>query len=616
LGYNLLVSPWISPLTRAFDFLQPSAIAAAPYAPHESAVLLEVLGRSPEKEAVPLATVLAALAALRGRLLRNEAPEAERLWEELREASLGWRGNLAEALAAQPLPRLEQALQGMDYYLAQRQGDETALRELLHDRNLVVAVAGDFKRGKSTLINALLGRRLLPTRVAPATAVPCLLHAGPETSATVVYANGRAPETVPIEDLERYACIVLPSGEDDLAVRAEVERISIQVAEGLPPGLMVIDLPGLNEEPGRAETAREVLRGADAVVAVLAANQLLAENELQFVEALWSQGCRGITFAVNFIDGLEEHEVRTVRERCAALLRPFGGVLDETVLLVSARQGLRARLQGLPAPESSGLPALEAHLQQTLVRDRERLWQVSRLRQVIGRLDAREEVTGTYAILRREEVRSTQARYEAIADRLKKAHHIYAEADLATAQDIGMRRQRIVDHEALFESRWAALATEITDHYRRESLPWIWQKSREWLRDELIQAIREVHPQVTPRPEGYLRISVPPGLRLGRETLLQFYLEEAAREWKRFTDPSREGRHRELEEALAEAEREQRRLRESRETSWGPLAARLETLQAEAAAAAAARDAGVTASASASETLQGALLCLQRMLQT
>ena len=66
------------------------------------------------------------------------------------------------------------------------------------DKGVLVAVAGDFKRGKSTLLNALLGFRLLPTRVAPATAVPCLLRFAPELTVRVYYHDGRPSEVIPV----------------------------------------------------------------------------------------------------------------------------------------------------------------------------------------------------------------------------------------------------------------------------------------------------------------------------------------------------------------------------------------------------------------------------------
>src|ERR671931_2633899 len=56
--------------------------------------------------------------------------------------------------------------------------------------DLEVAVVGEFKRGKSSLINALLGREVLPVGVLPLTAVPTVLERG-EEALLVEYADGR-----------------------------------------------------------------------------------------------------------------------------------------------------------------------------------------------------------------------------------------------------------------------------------------------------------------------------------------------------------------------------------------------------------------------------------------
>jgi hypothetical protein len=516
-------------------------------------------------------------------------------------------------LKAAPDEQLDQALAAMRA-LPEPVAD-AGIRTALDDSSLVLAVAGDFKRGKSTLINALLGRRVLPTRVAPATAVPCLLRAGTSTRARVFYNDSRDPVVVPIEDLERYACIVLPSDEEDrLAFREGVERIEIELESGLPEGMVLVDLPGLNEGVDRAETAREVVRRSDAIIVVLSATQLLAENELQFIEMLWSQGHRALTFAVNFVDGLEDYEIRTVRERCATMLRPFGGVLGGNILLLSARQALRAQLAGEQAPQESGLPDLKAHIRTHVLEQAAPIWRVSRLRQVVDRLDTAEEDTGVQALRQQVEVQQAQAELDSIAQRLQKAHRIYADGDLATAHDISMRRKRIADYDAQFDSRWASLSADLQDRFKHESFPWIWQKARGWLRDTLIQAIREVHPQVMPRPEGYLRISVAPGLRIGRDALTGFYMQEAWREWRRFTGPAWQARRRELEEALAEAEREQKRLIENREASWAPLAARRTALQSDIEAGTTAASATVQRASTAASTLQTALETMEQHL--
>jgi len=60
----------------------------------------------------------------------------------------------------------------------------------LDEHVLRVTVLGEFSTGKSTLINALLGEHLLPTRVTPTTAVITKLVHGPEYTALVHYADG------------------------------------------------------------------------------------------------------------------------------------------------------------------------------------------------------------------------------------------------------------------------------------------------------------------------------------------------------------------------------------------------------------------------------------------
>ncbi len=614
MGYNFLVSTAAFPIEHAFDILQRPVVEAAAYAPLESEALLALLGEAAAHSRPSISAILASLASVRARLIEVQSPEAARLWDDLRDASLALRGPLVETLLPVSDEQLDNALAALRALPAL--GDDAGLRRTLDESELVVAVAGDFKRGKSTLINALLGKRVLPTRVAPATAVPCLLRAGPSTSARVFYSDARDAEKVPIEDLERYACIVLPSDDEDrLAFRAGVERIEIELETGLPPDTMLVDLPGLNEDFDRAETAREVLRRSDAIIIVLSATQLLSENELQFIETLWSQGHRALTFAVNFVDGLEDYEIRTVRERCATMLRPFGGSLAGNILLLSARRALRAQLAGEQAPEVTGLAGLKAYIRTHVLGQAATIWRVSRLRQVLDRLDSAEEEAGVEALRQQVAVQQAQAEFDSIAHRLQKAQRIYADGDLATAHDTAMRRKRIADYDALFDSRWAMLSADLQDRFKHENLPWIWQKARSWLRDALIQAIREVHPQVMPRPEGYLRISVAPGLRIGRDALLAFYMQEAWREWRRFTGPAWQARRRELEEALAEAEREHKRLTENREASWAPLAARQAALRADIDAGTTDASHSVQRASLAAATLQAALETLERNLE-
>jgi predicted GTPase len=64
-----------------------------------------------------------------------------------------------------------------------------------------VIFVGSFSRGKSTTINALLGNQILPSKLAPATAISTVIRYGEEPKATVFFRdNTISPESMDIED--------------------------------------------------------------------------------------------------------------------------------------------------------------------------------------------------------------------------------------------------------------------------------------------------------------------------------------------------------------------------------------------------------------------------------
>jgi len=69
-----------------------------------------------------------------------------------------------------------------------------SLYERLTNERLQLAVLGQFKRGKSTFINALLGAPVLPVVVVPLTAVAVFIALGPDPIARVRFRTGGPPE--------------------------------------------------------------------------------------------------------------------------------------------------------------------------------------------------------------------------------------------------------------------------------------------------------------------------------------------------------------------------------------------------------------------------------------
>src|ERR1043165_4545904 len=165
-----------------------------------------------------------------------------------------------------------------------------------------VLVLGEMKRGKSTLINALLGERVLPQREGIAcTAVPIVLRFG-ERRRAVCYR--RPPEGPDEFDLVREretfeAAVTIPEdgldpGSDDTAaaigahpyVRAEVYA----PVEFCRLGVELQDCAGLNESAARADATWRQAAESDAVIIVFSCGAMGTDTEKQLLRRVLESG--------------------------------------------------------------------------------------------------------------------------------------------------------------------------------------------------------------------------------------------------------------------------------------------------------------------------------------
>jgi dynamin family protein len=154
-----------------------------------------------------------------------------------------------------------------------------ALRERLAEHRLRVLVAGEAKRGKSTLVNALLGRAVLPMGVTPLTAVPTTVRYGQHEGATVVFRDSRT-ESCPLAALAEF---VTESGNP--ANRRGVASVTAMLdAPLLAAGAELVDTPGTGSvyahNTAEAEAALETM---DAAVFVLTADPPVSAGERELM---------------------------------------------------------------------------------------------------------------------------------------------------------------------------------------------------------------------------------------------------------------------------------------------------------------------------------------------
>ena len=142
-----------------------------------------------------------------------------------------------------------------------------------------VACVGQFKRGKSTLLDALVGERILPTGVVPVTTVPTVIRFGAQRRARVRLQTGAWTE-VALNAIEQYV-----SEEHNPQNRKGVAGVEVFVpAPLLEAGMCLVDTPGLGSVfAANTETTREFIPHIDAALVVFGADPPLSGDELGLV---------------------------------------------------------------------------------------------------------------------------------------------------------------------------------------------------------------------------------------------------------------------------------------------------------------------------------------------
>jgi GTP-binding protein EngB required for normal cell division len=195
-----------------------------------------------------------------------------------------------------------------------------ALRDRLGAARLRVLVAGEAKRGKSTLINALLGQEVLPAGVTPLTAVATTVRYGSRPRAEVAFADGHREE----HSLEALPSLVTERGNP--GNRRQITDATVYLdAPVLTGGVELVDTPGTGsvfEWDTRA--AHDALETMDAAVFVLTADPPVSAAERDLLHRIRELSVR--TFAVlNKADHLDEEALAEAAEFTRQVLSETAG---------------------------------------------------------------------------------------------------------------------------------------------------------------------------------------------------------------------------------------------------------------------------------------------------
>ncbi len=157
-----------------------------------------------------------------------------------------------------------------------------ATRRTLDDPGIYVVVVGDFKQGKSSLVNALLGTNVCPVDDDVATGLPTYVRYGQQPGAELLY-DADPPEREPIE-LERLREHVVERTEQDAGGRRPSGVVVKLPRTMLASGLVVVDTPGIGGLSSTyAAASLAAVSMADAVLFVTDAAQELTQVEVDYL---------------------------------------------------------------------------------------------------------------------------------------------------------------------------------------------------------------------------------------------------------------------------------------------------------------------------------------------
>lgn len=263
------------------------------------------------------------------------------------------------------------------------QADSRDLLTRLAEDQFNLMVVGRFSRGKSTLMNAILGGAHLPTGIVPLTSVITTVRYGSRPQVVLHFRDSGLNREVSLSELAEY---ITQQGNPGNTRRIAWAEIQLPV-EILRRGLFFVDTPGLGSPIiENTLTTERFLPQADAFVLVTSFESPLSEEEGRILERVRNTD-KKLFVLLNKLDTVTPEERLQARQFVTEQLESLLGREFRELYSISARQALEGKVSGdRKKLDESGLQAFEAELFRFLTEDRAQSFLMNMYERTLDRL--------------------------------------------------------------------------------------------------------------------------------------------------------------------------------------------------------------------------------------
>ena len=236
------------------------------------------------------------------------------------------------------------------------------LQTKLSCEEFYLAILGLFKRGKSTLINALLQSEVVPTGVLPVTSVITKIRYGDKQCAEILFNDGSIKD-IAISELPEYVTERGNPRNSKGVLEAEV-RLSSPILKG---GITIIDTPGVGSTYlSGTESTYKFLERVDACLFVLAVDPPIGREELDLLKAT-KQYAKKLTFVLNKKDYVDRADLDEAVNFCRQVIESSLELENVTIYPLSAKSALEGYMEADSAKVTkSGIMQVTAVLDELL----------------------------------------------------------------------------------------------------------------------------------------------------------------------------------------------------------------------------------------------------------